>query len=228
MFLHRIHLDPRCKEVRRDLSDPYQLHSTLCRAFSEMNQKCPEGEFLWRLEPEFDSNGCAYPRILVQSRSLPVWSRIGVNGWLAQEPDPAIDLAARLKLDALKVGQRFRFRLRANPCVTRNGKRLGLLGLKEQEAWIASKGHKQHGFSLPALTAFDLVEADPKRIDVRISQEQMLRGKRRDDVEIRVFSVFYDGILMVSDPDKFRSALQTGIGHGKVMGLGLLSVAPTT
>jgi hypothetical protein len=27
------------------------------------------------------------------------------------------------------------------------------------------------------------------------------------------------------DPDIFRVALQTGIGHGKVMGLGLLSVA---
>lgn len=46
MFLHRIHLDPRCREARRDLSDPYQLHSTLCRAFSTPDKKCPEGEFL--------------------------------------------------------------------------------------------------------------------------------------------------------------------------------------
>ena len=69
MFLHRIHLDPRCREARRDLSDPYQLHSTLCRAFCEPDRKCSEGEFLWRLEPETDLMGGS--RILVQSRTIP-------------------------------------------------------------------------------------------------------------------------------------------------------------
>ena len=225
MFLSRIHLDPRCREVRRDLANPYELHSTLCRAFSESDQKCPEGEFLWRLEPETDLRECSRPRILVQSRSLPVWSRISVKSWLAEDPDPAIDLVERLKLDIVKVGKRFRFRLRANPCVTRDGKRLGLLKTGDQEAWIERKG-KSHGFSLPRLASFDLSDATQNRTDVRISQEQMLRGKRRDGVEIRIFAVLYDGILTVSDPDKFRMSLQAGIGHGKAMGLGLLSVAP--
>ena len=222
MFLHRIHLDLRCREARRDLSDPYQLHSTLCRAFSVPDKKCPEGEFLWRLEPETDPTG--YPRILVQSRTIPDWTGIGVKGWLA-ESDPAIDLKGRLKLDSLKAGQRFRFRLRANPCVTRNGKRLGLLRLEEQEAWIARKG-QQHGFSLPQLPSFDLSESSQERVNVRVSQEQMLRGSQHSGNTVRVFSVLYDGILTVTDPDRFREALQTGIGHGKAIGLGLLSVAP--
>ena len=222
MFLHRIHLDPRCREARRDLADPYQLHSTLCRAFSAPDKKCPEGEFLWRLEPETDPNGC--PRILVQSRSLPHWSRIGMQGWLAQA-DPTIDLKDRLKLDSLKTGQRFRFRLRANPCVKRDGKRLGLLKLEEQEKWVTRKG-EQHGFSLPQLAAFDLSESPQERIDVRVSQEQMLQGNQHTGNAVRIYSVLYDGILAVTEPDKFRNALQTGIGHGKVMGLGLLSVVP--
>ena len=38
--------------------------------------------------------------------------------------------------------------------------------------------------------------------------------------------ILYDGILTVTDPDRFRDAQQTGVGHGKAMGLGLLSVAP--
>lgn len=222
MFLHRIHLDPRCREARRDLSDPYQFHSTLCRAFSGPATKCPEGEFLWRLEPETDPNGC--PRILVQSRCIPDWTRIGVKGWLAKA-DPAIDLKNRLMLDSLTVGQRFRFRLRANPCVTRNGKRLGLLRLEEQEAWTQRKG-LQHGFSLPRLASFDLSASSHERIDVRISQEQMLQGRRHSGNAIRIFSVLYDGILTVTEPASFRDALRTGIGHGKAMGLGLLSVAP--
>ncbi len=224
MFLHRIHLDPRCREARRDLADPYQLHSTLCRAFSKPDTKCPESEFLWRLEPESDSSGC--PRILVQSRKIPDWTGIGVKGWLATT-DQGIDLNDRLKLDSLKAGQRFRFRLRANPCVTRNGKRLGLLHLAEQEAWIERKG-KQHGFSLPHLASFDLSESSQKRVDVRISQEQILRGYQHSGNPVRIYSVLYDGIILVTEPDKFRAALQTGIGHGKVMGLGLVSVVPTT
>jgi CRISPR system Cascade subunit CasE len=222
MFLHRIHLDPRCKEVRRDLSDPYQLHSTLCRAFSVPDKKCTEGEFLWRCEPEMDPAG--YPRILVQSLTIPDWTGIGVQAWLAKA-DPGIDLKDRLKLDSLKVGQHFRFRLRANPCVTRNGKRLGLLRLEEQEKWIERKG-KLHGFSLPQLASFYLPETSRKRVDVRISQEQMLRGKQHSGNAIRIFSVLYDGILIVTEPDSFRNVLQAGIGHGKAMGLGLLSVVP--
>ena len=222
MYLHRIHLNPRCREARRDLSDPYQLHSTLCRAFSSPDRKCQAGEFLWRLEPESDPTGC--PRILVQSGKIPDWAGIGVHGWLAKA-EPAIDLSDRLKLDALKAGQRFRFRLRANPCVTRNGKRLGLLQLSEQEMWIKRKG-EQHGFSLPQMASFDLSVEEQERVDVRVSQEQMFRGNQHSTNAIRIFSVLYDGILIITEPDNFKEALQTGVGHGKVMGLGLLSVAP--
>lgn len=224
MYLSRIHLNPRCKEVRRDLADPYQLHSTLCRAFCLPNQKCPPSEFLWRIEPEGESTGS--PRILLQSRSVPDWSGIGVQGWLSGA-DSVIDLKARLNLETLEVEQRFRFRLRANPCVTRNGKRLGLLRQEEQEAWIVRKGER-HGFTLPKMASFDFSESSQARIDVRISQEQMLDGRPRSGNGIRVFSVLYDGIFSVVEPDKFRVALQTGIGHGKVMGLGLLSVVPIT
>jgi CRISPR system Cascade subunit CasE len=178
---------------------------------------------MWRLEPETDSAGC--PRVLVQSKIFPDWEGIGVQGWLAAHDSP-IDLRARLKLDSLKTGQHFRFRLRANPCVTHKGKRLGLLRLQEQEAWIVQKGLR-HGFSLSHLVSFDLSESQEERIDVRVSQEQMLRGNRRSGNAIHVFSVLYDGILMVTEPDGFSDALQSGIGHGKVLGLGLLSVAPT-
>jgi len=232
MFLHRIHLNPRCKEVRRDLADLYELHSTLCRAFSESDSKCPEGEFLWRLEPESDPNG--YPRILAQSYSLPDWSRIGIQGWFAHAPDPPVDLIEKLKLNSLQVGLRFRFRIRANPSVCRQKKRLGLFSQKEQEAWLERKGREWHGFSLPRLRSV------PERIDIKISQEQLLRGKRRNGSSVSIFSVLYDGLLTVTDPVKFRLALlggsemegnterkvTMGIGHGRMMGLGLLSVVP--
>ncbi|MDR4485614.1 MAG: type I-E CRISPR-associated protein Cas6/Cse3/CasE, partial [Nitrospirales bacterium] len=174
MFLHRIHLDPRCREARRDLADPYQLHATLCRAFSPPDRKCPAGEILWRLEPETSGDGS--PRVLVQSRTIPEWDDIGVKGWLAKA-DPPLDLKTRLNLNSLRSGQHFRFRLRANPCVSRNGKRIGLLKTEEQEQWLARKGER-HGFALPYLNGFDLSDSQSKRIDVRISQERTLRGNQ--------------------------------------------------
>ncbi|MFH1618606.1 MAG: type I-E CRISPR-associated protein Cas6/Cse3/CasE [bacterium] len=223
MFLHKIHLNPRSKEARRDIADPYELHSTLCRAFAPPDCKCPEGEFLWRLEPETDQAG--NPRVLIQSRSFPDWPRIGLKDWLAETPADGINIAGRLKLDSLKSGQRFRFRLRANPSVKRNGKRLGLLRPCEQELWLARKG-EQHGFAFPSMAAPEAGEQVGRRIIVQISQDRMLVGKRRDETGIHVFSVLYDGILTITGVDKFLAALQAGIGHGKTMGLGLLSVFP--
>jgi CRISPR system Cascade subunit CasE len=210
MFLHRLHLNQRNKEVRRDLADPYEMHSTLCRAFSPPDRKCPQGEFLWRLEPETDPSG--NPRALVQSRSIPDWSRIGVKDWFAYEPDPPVNLISHLKLESLLPGQKFRYRLRANPSKTdiRNGKRLGLFRLEEQEKWFARKG-VHHGFSVES---------------IHISEEKMARGKRHNDISISIFSVLFDGVLVTTEPEKFRNVVNSGIGHGKAMGLGLFSIVP--
>ncbi|MDB6079783.1 MAG: CRISPR-associated protein Cse3 family, partial [Akkermansiaceae bacterium] len=185
MLLHRIHLDPRCREARRDLSDPYQMHSTLCRAFSTPSLKCPEGEFLWRLEPETGPGNL--PRLLVQSRSLPDWARINVPDWSVMN-EPAIDLRQRLRIQSLIAGQRFRFRLRANPSVTRNHRRVGLLQLPEQQAWLVRKG-ELHGFTLQLPLAQDGREVAGTGIDVLVSQQQMLRGRQHAGNGFRVYSV---------------------------------------
>lgn len=227
MRLHRITLNPRNSDARRDLADPYQMHATLCRAFFPQDTPCPPGALLWRLEPEADAQG--YPRLLIQSQAAPEWSRLLESGWLTQT-EPGIDLVHKLALDSLAAGQTFRFRLRANPCKTTQGKRTGLVHPDAQRDWLARKG-EQHGFALPAADTpdyFDFVESPKGRAypDVRVSQDQMLTGRKLDGVTIRVFSVLYEGRLTVRDPAKFCTTLKSGIGHGKVMGLGLLSVAP--
>ena len=210
MLLHRFYLNLRCKQARRDLSDPYQMHATLCRAFSPPEQKCPAGEFLWRLEPETDSEG--NPRILVQSRSMPDWFRIGTPNWFFQEPDPAINLRERLGLAILEKERRFRYRLRANPSVCSKGKRLGLFKREDQISWFSRKG-ELHGFTFET---------------IHLSQESMTRGERNNGGVISVFSVLFDGVLKVKDPEKFRQVVDSGIGHGKALGLGLLSVIPVS
>jgi CRISPR system Cascade subunit CasE len=223
MLLHRLSLNLRCREVRRDLASPYELHSTLCRAFSSSQEKCPASAFLWRLESIPDNFG--NPQVLIQSSINPDWSRIRVDGWFANPPAAPLNLTTQLDLKNLCVGQRFRFRLRANPCVCQEGKRQGLLLIEDQERWIDRKG-LSHGFQLPKLSSFAVNE--PERIDVMISQDQMLKSRQRTGNEIRVFSVQFDGLLTVTEVEKFCSTLKSGIGHGKTMGLGLLSVVPVS
>ncbi len=227
MLLHRIHLNPRSKDARRDLADPYQMHATLCRAFFPEATKCPPGALLWRLEPETDRDG--RPRILIQCDGQPDWSRITDLDWLAWA-DPGVDLAQKLALDSLVPGRVFRFRLRANPSRMVQRKRLGLACPDAQLAWLARKG-EQHGFALPESATpdyFEFLESPKGRSyqDVRISQEQMLSGRQHDGNTVRVYSVLFEGRLTVTDVALFKTALETGVGHGKVMGLGLLSVVP--
>ena len=227
MRLHRIHLNPRCKEARRDLADPYQMHATLCRAFSPPETACPQGDLLWRLEPEVDRDGL--PRVLIQSLAIPDWSRIPASAWLAYA-DPGIDLQQKLALDKFKAGQAFRFRLRANPSKTVLGKRQGLVHTDAQREWLVRKG-EQHGFALPKSETpdyFEFMQSPNGRAypDLRISHQQMLKGRQHSGNSIRVFSALFEGRLTVADVALFKNALETGIGHGKVMGLGLLSVLP--
>ena len=110
--------------------------------------------------------------------------------------------------------------------MTRDHKRLGLFRLVDQEAWVARKG-ELHGFAVASLAQSRAAEATEPRFDVRISQEQMLLGKQHSGNGIRVFAVLFDGLLTVTDPEKFIAALHNGIGHAKAMGLGLLSVVPS-
>ena len=222
MRLFRIHLNPRCKEARRDLADPYQLHATLCRAFFPQETPCPPGSLLWRLEPETDAAGRA--RVLIQSRETPDWSRIPVSDWLAQDEPGKL-----LAFDAVQAGQSFRFRLRANPCKSVAGKRQGLVHPDAQRAWLARKG-EQHGFALPESATpdyFDFMQSPQACAypDVRVSHESLLTGRQHSGNTIRVYSVLFEGRLTVSDTDLFKSALVSGIGHGKALGLGLLSIA---
>jgi CRISPR system Cascade subunit CasE len=50
--------------------------------------------------------------------------------------------------------------------------------------------------------------------------------KRGREAVIVLLAVRFDGYLRVRDPELFREAVVNGIGHGKALGLGLLSIAP--
>ncbi|WPC04508.1 type I-E CRISPR-associated protein Cas6/Cse3/CasE [Pseudomonas benzenivorans] len=202
MHLTRLTLDPRSAQARRDLGDAYEMHRTLARAFVADAQSAP-ARFLWRLEA--GANAWATPVVLVQATTEADWSPLLALANYLQRPVES----KRLTLEEwLEGGARYRFRLQANPTVTRQGKRYGLVGEDEQLAWLGRQGER-HGFSVEAA----LVTAS----DVLVS--------RKGEGRISVQRVCFEGVLQAQSLDALSRALTAGIGPAKAFGCGLLSVA---
>ena len=209
MYLSRIELNIENGHARRDAGDPYELHSTLSRALADPDKPdASPSHFLWRAETV---RAGEMPVVLMQSSDQPRWSDIERRspGWSRSLDTKMIDLPA-----LAQHGARLRFRLRANPTVTRGGKRHALLGEDQQDAWLIRQGERL-GFRVEASRV-----GNPMRIAVR--------KRTAGAAPVVVHAVTWDGVLAVTDPERLLVALRSGLGHAKFLGLGLLSVAHLT
>lgn len=200
LHLSRLILNPRSREARRDLTNPYDLHRTLSRAFAPDEDRAP-ARFLWRLEA---TANWQQPQLLVQSQTEGNWGPLRdlpcyLQGEVQQKrfaPEPW-----------LEHDRTCRFRLQANPTVTRDGKRRGLCREEDQLAWLARQGER-HGFNLA---------------HAQVSQSAMQHG-RKGASRLSVLTATFEGYLQVVDPHALRAALCEGIGPAKSLGCGLLSL----
>ena len=209
MYLTRLILNPRHRRVQKEISDPYQMHRSIMRAFPE-DLDTEKERVLFRV----DASRGGPPLLLVQSLAAPDWSWLvhddGARGYLlsADEPNPSVkDFQIELK-----SGQVLAFRLRANPTVKRKGKRLGLYRDEEQMDWLTRKA-EQGGFRL---------------LSARTRNEKVLGGvihRNSREEHLRVLSVQFEGLLQVVDAQRLRWTVEKGIGSGKGLGFGLLSLA---
>lgn len=203
MYLTKLLLDPQSPQARRDLASAYEMHRTLSRVFAA-DADTPPGRFLWRLEScRLDQPEAV---VLVQSAEIGNWGVLErISGYVH-----SLHGNKPVALDQLvQDDRRYRFRLLANPTVTRNGKRYGLTDESEQLAWL----HRQAERS-----GFVILGAERTR-----SERWTVRKAGQP---ITVQAAGFDGVLGASDAVQLRGALLTGIGHAKALGLGLLSLAP--
>lgn len=215
MYLSRLILNPRTRRVQKEVADRYQLHRSVMRAFSA-DLGPDEERVLFRLEERSRGSDLT---LLVQSWTLPDWTWLaesGARGYLlpVSEPNPAVkDFDLELPL-----GQKLAFRLRANPTARRrlpdgSKKRVGLQREEDQIEWLERKAER-NGFDV---------------LSVRTSDQKKVSGQvyRNDNKhQLTLFSVQFDGVLQVKEPDGVRKAVRNGIGSGKAFGFGLLSLAP--
>jgi CRISPR system Cascade subunit CasE len=217
MYLSRLLLNPRSRQVQREVGNPYDMHRTVMRAFPET---LPEDErVLYRLDSQPRSGQLL---LLVQSQTAPDWAWLVEQDYLLPA-DPYSRLenpAVKVVILALQPDQTLHFRLRANPTKRlmrddperklKKGQRIGLLKEADQQAWLANKA-QDGGFAV---------------LGASITSEGFNGGRTREQHKFNHLAVRFDGLLQVTDPDQFLETLRCGLGRGKGFGFGLLSVAP--
>lgn len=221
MFLSRLLLNPKSKQVRSELANPYEMHRTVMHAFEGVTELAER--VLFRAEEQEETG---IPVLLVQSISKPDWAFLSSpnrnylhplnTGLSLVDENPSVKCFDLL----IHAGQHLVFRLRANPTVKKtinDGEgqrktRLGIVHEEDQLVWLERK----------------LESAGAILISTRTSNQKMVEGalnRGNKHHKLTYLSVQFDGLLQVNDTDKFYESFRNGIGSGKGLGFGMLSLA---
>lgn len=244
MYLTKFPVNLTRRETRALLASPYRMHAAIAGSFSPANEGGDEGRVLWRVD-RMDNGGA---NLYIVSPKEP--SLVGLDeqiGW----PDLEHQWQTRdydVVLDKIANGQRYRFRLVANPVVSRRNvtdqhdrsKRMAHVTALQQESWLIGKAAYElldveppqyllsEGQSRAERNGFmvERSESDGQaRIVVSDSRQWRFRQGKNGNW-IRLATARYDGVLRVVDEERLRHALTFGIGRGKGFGCGLLTLAP--
>ena len=209
MYLSRLVLNPHSRRTQKEIANPYEMHRTIMHGFPpELSQ---DKRVLFRLEVN-SRNGIS--SILVQSQDMPDWtflSEEGGKGYLLpmDEPNPAIKQFDPI----LKKDQVLLFRIKANPTIKHEDKRVGLYKEDEQFAWLKRKADAG-GFHI---------------LSVQTDRKLLVTGKiyrQEEQHDLKMFCVQFEGVLQVDNPEEMTETIKKGVGSGKGLGFGLLSLAP--
>ncbi|EPG8312521.1 type I-E CRISPR-associated protein Cas6/Cse3/CasE [Klebsiella aerogenes] len=230
MYLSRIQLrfnNLRPEMLKKwDSARPYASHQWLWQLFPEQETR----QFLFREEP--------HGSFFMLSAIPPLTQH---SLFLIETKPFNPQLINGLELD---------FQLRANPVITRNGKRSDVMmnakyqakendvakerwwELQQQAAqtWLEKQG-QQHGFRLLEPEPDDFAQwagAEYSEMQAHCGCVQVYQQHRfvRNDQEkpIAFSSVDFSGTLCITDASLFEQALFSGLGKSKALGCGMLMV----
>lgn len=179
----------------------------------------PKTGFLFRIDPH---PGCRVV-IIVQSAVKPDWDYAFHNALFLLAATPEIK-----SFDpSFSKGERFRFRLVANPTKRFSKNSLEMDGQPVAEKWVGKRvpvaTEQLHEW---LVRRAETAGFSPEKDTTTVQPGYIYVNKTLGGVGQRLRSVLYDGILTITDPERFRETLVRGIGPGKAFGFGLLSVAP--
>jgi CRISPR system Cascade subunit CasE len=220
MFLTRMQINPRRRGARKLIGSPHAMHAAVSAGFPDA-RPTERGRVLWRL----DAHSAERTFLFVASPEPPDFTHIAEQAgwpttqtWATHPYDPF--------LSALAAGQRWQFRLTANPVHAARRpewtetKPLGHVTVKQQENWLIERAPRL-GFAL-APAGVESGEAD---VDLAVIDRAVRRFRRGGDT-VTLATATFEGQLEITDPALLRAALSRGVGRAKSYGCGLLTLAP--
>lgn len=242
LYLSRLFLNPRSRQVSNELAQPYEMHRTLMHAFEDqlppgVSRPRQKAGMLFHAELDERNHRTV---VCVQSLLEPNWAYLeALDDYLLQGSggSGATYKDISRAYARLQDGQTLSFRLRANPTKrlgkgagdkpALKGKRIGLVREEDQTTWLERKG-KNGGFVLLRARSTGAAEEDQQPFAVKVRTEGKQVGRKRKQRQSRTMthlSVVFDGLLCITEASAFRETLIRGIGSAKAYGFGLLSIA---
>ena len=199
MYLSRVMLDITRRDTMLALQNPAMFHGAVERAFEP--RACRS---LWRLDT-LGERRC----LLLLSEEKPRLTALAAQ-FGTEEPPETRDYAPLL--ERIAVGSRWQFRLHANPTYSSKSR--------------DGRG-KVHACTLvrkPEKCRPDMPEPKTQVEQFNVTGIRWYAFTKKTGERVRLLGVTYEGLLTVTDVEKFREALLEGVGRGKAYGMGLLTV----
>jgi CRISPR system Cascade subunit CasE len=221
------------------LASPQILHAALESSMPSLPGNS-EGRSLWRVDKLNNSL-----HILLLSAQKPDFTHIIEQfGW------PASDQTWETKvydafLNRIQVGQHWHFRLRANPVrsikdgsnpAANRGKIVPCSKIDDQKLWLASRSLSR-GFNVLSASDGNMADKDDVLTINAINQtanytfeivHRETKKFKRQGKTVTLNVATFEGILEVTDAEKFVHTLRHGLGRAKAYGCGLLTIAKLT
>lgn len=220
MYLSRVEVNTARRAAGRLLNSPQVMHAAVLASFPADRSA---GRVLWRVDRAplrtvlyvVSPDRADFTHLVEQAG----WPAAGepASSWQTRDYGPV--------LDGLSAGQRYSFRLCANPTHAvrlradrPRTQRVGHVTAAQQLAWLVSRADRW-GFAVRSPGA----ESDEPT--VRVSSRHVWTF-RHQTARMTLATATYDGELTVQDPMALRRALSEGIGPAKAYGCGLMTLAP--
>lgn len=217
-YLTQMKLNPARRASMTLLRSPQSMHAAVLASYPMEDP----GRVLWRVDTADRQQVTLY----IVGRAEPDLTHlVEMAGWPTAETWRTTDYAPFLS--RLADGQRWRFRLTANPVrigPAEGGKRGRVtphVTPAQQEAWLRVKA-PSWGFVPGGSEEGGAVVVRRSRDGFTKQDSDTVSGRRR----VTISRVTFDGHLIITDAERLRGALALGMGRAKAYGCGLMTLAP--
>lgn len=236
MYLTRFRINTGRTEARRLLGSPHLMHGAVNMGFPDLPPRDGKGpRILWRIDRVRRAETVLY---IVSPTRPDLTHLVEQAGWPTLDTPGWTTFAYGEFLDALTEGDRWGFRLTANPvhhirqpqdAPGARTKRTAHRTPRHQMEWLLQR-QQRAGFEVVTKPADRQLTEHGDTHELIVHDQQPLQFHRppvkQSKQDVRITRVTFDGRLRITDAAVFRRTLTHGLGKAKAYGCGLMTLAP--